>query len=177
MENKGSSSAPDTLDDSLAEAVQKPDINVAILFVGIQGSGKTSFYKERLQPLGFTYISLDELHNRKRESALFQEAIASGANLLVDNTNPTRAERARYIEPLRQAGYDRIVCCFFQSRIRECIARNRQRGTTVPDKAIAATSNRLELPSVDEGFTDMFFVKIEPPSFNITPYNNQHNEI
>lgn len=177
MENTNPDRTQNTLDDILAEIIQKPDIKVAILFVGIQGSGKTSFYKERLRPLGFTYISLDELHNRKLESTLFQEAIASGANLLVDNTNPTRAERARYIEPLRQAGYDRIICCFFQSRIRDCIARNHQRGTTVPDKAIAATSNRLELPSVDEGFTDIFFIKIGQSSFNISQYIPMNHEI
>ena len=39
-----------------------------------------------------------------------------------------------------------------RNALREGIAR-------VPEKAIAATSNKLEIPSYDEGFDELYFVK------------------
>ena len=38
------------------------------------------------------------------------------------------------------------------------------------EKAIAATSNRLELPSKDDGFTDMVYIKVVPPHFETELY-------
>lgn len=56
-------------------------------------------------------------------------------------------------------GY-RVIGYFMQSRLQECIARNNQREgkERIPAKAIAMTSNRLEMPSFDEGFDELYFV-------------------
>lgn len=55
-----------------------------------------------------------------------------------------------------------MVGYFMQSKLQECIARNEQREgkAKVPAKAIAATSNRLEMPSYQEGFDALYFVKL-----------------
>ena len=47
-----------------------------------------------------------------------------------------------------------------QSRLQDCIARNnlREGRERIPAKAIAMTSNKLELPSFDEGFDELYFV-------------------
>ena len=162
---------PYTYEEAIRQVLEQHHQNAAFLFVGIQGSGKTTFYNERFRHLGYRYISMDEIHNRNKEWTLFEEAVEAGENIVVDNTNVTRAERARYLDLLKHYGYHRIFCYFFQSRVRDCIERNHLRGTTVPDKAIAATSNRMELPSKSEGFTDMIYVKVEPPKFETSPYN------
>ena len=161
---------PYTYEEAIKQVLEQHRQKAAFLFVGIQGSGKTSFYKERFQHLGYRYISMDEIRNRNKEWALLEDAVKAGENIVIDNTNVTRAERARYLVLLEKAGYHRIFCYFFQSRVRDCIERNHLRGTTVPDKAIAATSNRLELPSRSEGFTDMIYVRVEPPHFETSPY-------
>ncbi|MBQ3743625.1 MAG: nucleotidyltransferase domain-containing protein [Bacteroidales bacterium] len=161
---------PYTYEEAINQVLEQHRQKAAFLFVGIQGSGKTTFYKERFRHLGYRYISMDEIRNRNKEWALFEEAVTAGENIVIDNTNVTRAERARYLDLLKQKGYHRIFCYFFQSRVRDCIERNHLRGTTVPDKAIAATSNRLELPSKSEGFTDMIYVRVEPPHFETLPY-------
>ena len=139
----------------------------AIIFVGIQASGKSTFYKERLEPLGYAHISMDHLHNRKRERQMLDNAIAAGTPIVIDNTNPTREDRQRYLPKLKSVGY-RTVCYFFQSRIKDCIQRNEERGMPVPSNAIAATSNKLELPSRQEGFDEVFFVRIGPQGFEIS---------
>ncbi len=88
-----------------------------------------------------------------------EECIRQKKNFVVDNTNPTREDRARYIPLAKEAGYQ-VIGYFFQSKVQDCIARNALRTgkACIPSKAIAATSKKLELPSYDEGFDKLYFV-------------------
>jgi predicted kinase len=132
----------------------------AVLFIGIQASGKSSFFHKEMEGLGYIHISMDLLKNRNKEEALIHECLSSGRSFVIDNTNPTRGERERYFKML--SGYECPVDgYFFQSIVRDCVQRNAHREVPVPSKAIAATSNKLELPSYDEGFEKLYFVKID----------------
>lgn len=133
----------------------------AIIFIGIQGSGK-SWYYHRFLSEGFEHINLDTLHTRNKERLAIENAISLGRNIVIDNTNPTKEDRQRYIPMLRAAGY-RIKGYFFESRVQDSIRRNAQRTgkARVPNAAIAATSNKLELPSKDEGFDELYFIARE----------------
>lgn len=144
----------------------------AVVFVGIQASGKSTFYHEKLEPLGFRHISMDVLHNRRREEAWIRRCVANGQNFVIDNTNPTLADRRRYLDMLEGSGYA-VQCYFFQSRVGDCLRRNRLRGMTVPDKAITSTSNKLQLPTRAEGFQQIYFVKMEPPHFDTSIYKEE----
>ena len=62
---------------------------MAIMIV-IQASGKSTFCKTNLP--GYIRINLDELHTRNKESNDIWEAITSDLNIVIDNTNPTRAD-------------------------------------------------------------------------------------
>ena len=66
-----------------------------VLMVGIPGSGKTTFCRERLFPLHL-YISLDQLRTRSAEAELFAFALKRHKPCVIDNTNVTAAERRRY---------------------------------------------------------------------------------
>ena len=85
---------------------------------------------------------------------------------MVDNTNPTAAEREKYIRIAKEYGYE-TEGNFFRSVMADCVERNRKRSgkACVPDKAIACTSNRLEMPSLREGFDRLYFVRIEQGEF------------
>ena len=132
-----------------------------VIMMGLQASGKSTFYAEHLSE-SYVHINLDTLKTRRREQEAIEACLAEGKSYAIDNTNPERTDRARYIAPAKSAGY-RIVGYFMQSRIRDCIARNATRSgkARVPDTAIAATSNKLELPSYREGFDELYFVKSE----------------
>lgn len=132
----------------------------AAIFIGLQASGKSSFYEKVMAPLGYEHVSMDLLHNRNKEEALILECVRQDRNVAIDNTNPTRQERERYLSILRDAGCP-VDCYFFKSVVRDCVERNRQRGETVPAKAIAATSNKLEMPSLAEGYARMYFVQMD----------------
>ena len=132
----------------------------AAIFIGIQASGKTSFYRKVLEGMGYMQISMDLLRNRNKEEALIRECIAADRNVAVDNTNPTRAERKRYLDILGEAGCP-VDGYFFRSIVKDCIGRNARREKPVPEKAIAATSNKLEMPSLEEGFDKLYFVRMD----------------
>ena len=144
----------------------------AIIFIGIQASGKTSFYRERLENEGYVHISMDVLGNRNKEKQLVLDCIAAGKDFVIDNTNPTREDRRRYLDLLEGSSYD-VAGYFFQSRVKDCVQRNWARGETVPSKAIAATSNRLEMPSFAEGFDTLKYVAITDNGFSISDWEEQ----
>ncbi len=130
-----------------------------ILMMGLQGSGKSTFCREILGDT-YIYVNLDTLKTRHREKLLIQECMDQGESFVVDNTNPTKEDRLRYIPIAKAAGY-RIVGYFMESKLRICIERNEQRegAAKIPSMAIAATSNRLQTPSYDEEFDELYFVK------------------
>ena len=127
------------------------------IMMGIQGSGKSEFCRRFLADV--ERVNLDTLKTRNREKRMIADCHARLVDYVVDNTNPTRADRARYIPAAKEAGY-RVIGYFMQSRLQDCIARNNLRGgkEVIPAKAIAMTSNRLEMPSRSEGFDELYFV-------------------
>lgn len=129
----------------------------AFIMIGIQGSGKSEFCR-RFFP-GIERINLDTIKTRNNERRAITACHARGVDYVVDNTNPTKEDRARYIPTAKAMGY-RVIGYFMQSRLQECIARNnlREGKERIPAKAIAMTSNRLEMPSFDEGFDELYFV-------------------
>ena len=131
-----------------------------VIFIGIQASGKTTFYHEQLAQ--YAHISLDILHTRNKERIALEECLALGKSMVIDNTNPTMADREGYISKAKENGYH-IAGYFFRSCISDCVERNEKREgkAKVPRTAIAATSNKLEMPSYAEGFDKLYFVHME----------------
>ena len=144
----------------------------AIIFCGLPASGKTTLYEERFRPLGYKRIGMDARHARDREANELQHAIENGESIVIDGTNVTRSERRRYLDMLKGRDYT-VECWFFESRVKECVARNERRASPAPVKDIAAMSNRLDLPSRDEGFDDIKHVSVVTPVFEIVPYVEQ----
>ncbi len=141
-----------------------------IIFMGIQASGKTTFYEQMLADKGYIHISLDILHTRKKEDLLLVDCLENGRSLVVDNTNPEVSVREKYITKAKEHGYQ-VIGIFFQSRVKDCMRRNEQRGLKVPQKAIACTSRNLQLPSLEEGFDELYFVSINNNNqFKISPW-------
>ena len=102
------------------------------------------------------------LKSRHREKRILISCIETGQPFVVDNTNPTRSERDVYIRVAKQAGFQ-VVCYYFQSRVQECKLRNdlRPPDQRVPLLGILGTAGRMDLPTRDEGFDKMLYVKID----------------
>ena len=145
------------------------------ILMGIQGSGKSEFCQRFLPHVA--RVNLDTLKTRNNEKHAIERCFAESLDCVIDNTNPTRADRARYIPVAKGHGY-RVVGYFMQSRLRECIARNalREGRANIPAKAIAATSNRLELPNRAEGFDELYFVENDGVNMKISEWR-ERNEV
>ncbi len=133
----------------------------AVIFVVLQGAGKSTFYRERLFHT-HGRLSLDMLKTRHRERCLLRACIEALQSFVVDNTNPTRSERQIYIRSARDAGF-RVVGYYFQSRIEDCLHRNEQRQADqrVPPKGIFGTAGRMNLPELSEGFDELLYVRVD----------------
>jgi predicted kinase len=134
----------------------------AVVLCGVQGSGKTSLYVERFVET-HVRVSLDVLRTRPREQALLRLCLDSGQRFVVDNTNATPAERRRYVEPARAAGF-RVVAYLVEADVTEALARNAQRSARrrVPAAGVVGTGRRLQRPTPEEGFDELWHATAAP---------------
>ena len=137
----------------------------AVVFIGLQASGKSSFYRQQYFDT-HVRISLDLLHTRHRERLFLEACLQTQQPFVVDNTNPSRDERAAYIALARAARY-RVVGCYFRSSLEECLLRNQTRPEPIPEKGVLGTAKRLQLPALDEGFDALRYVRLTPTGFVI----------
>ncbi len=147
----------------------------AIIFVGLPGSGKSSFYKERFFN-SHVRISLDLLKTRHRETRILDACLENDQRFVIDNTNPTRAERLRFIEPTKAARVRYTISgYYFESKAEDCLRRNagRPEGERVPDVAILSAAKKLELPSLDEGFDQLFYVRLTEAGFVVEEWKDE----
>ena len=145
----------------------------AVVFIGIQGSGKSSFFKERFFTTHLR-ISLDLLKTRNREKRLLEVCLETDQRFVIDNTNSVRAERAKYIEAAKAARFQ-VVGYYFQSEIESCLRRNagRPEAERVPDVAIYSTAKKLELPNWKEGFDKLYYVRLEDGRFVVEEWRDE----
>lgn len=145
----------------------------AILFIGVQASGKSTFYQERFFSTHLR-INLDMLHTRHRERQFLDTCLRTSLPFVIDNTNPTKAERQVYIEAAKASRY-RVVGYYFQSSLDDCKLRNDTRPSEhrVLLAGLLGTYARLELPSHDEGFDALYYVKTYDGSFTVEEWRHE----
>jgi hypothetical protein len=150
---------------TLQEAIPRPTTRSrtqpeAVIFTGLQGAGKSTFYRERFFGTHLR-LNLDMLRTRRREALLLEACLAGKTSFVADNTNPTIEERARYIAPARTAGY-RVTSYYFDIPIAVCLKRNTARPATerVPPIGLYGTRKRLHPPTPDEGFDTLYRVSL-----------------
>lgn len=136
--------------------------NYCKIFVGLQASGKTTFYKKYFSDR-YLSLSLDMLKTRYRENILLHACLNSKTNFIVDNTNPTILDRKRYINIIRKHKFQfNIECYYFNTELNDCIERNRLRKKIpkVPEIALRYVNKNLQIPTYNEGFNTIFDISI-----------------
>jgi predicted kinase len=142
----------------------------AVLLIGIQGSGKSTFFRERFFDT-HVRISLDLLRTRHRERLLLRTCLRTQQRFAVDNTNVRAAERAVYITEARAASF-LVVGYYFLPELAAALRRNDQRmgRERIPPKGVVGTYRRLEPPAMSEGFDALHTVWIdETGQFIVAP--------
>jgi predicted kinase len=133
----------------------------AVVFVGIQAAGKSTFYAERFFRT-HVRLNLDMLRTRHREALLLRACLEAQQSFVVDNTNPTATDRARYVGPARAAGF-RVVGYFFETTAGDALRRNAGRPAPqrVPPMGLFGTLKALQPPTFAEGFDALYRVTLD----------------
>jgi len=145
----------------------------AVIFCGIQATGKTTFFKERFFKTHIR-ISLDQLNTRNKELRFIETCILTFHPFVIDNTNPSQQERAKYIA-IAKANKFKVTGYYFQSKLADALERNRQRSAeeNIPEIGIRGTFKRLNLPSLEEGFDELYYVTVENNTFTVNEWSNE----
>lgn len=142
------------------------------LAVGLPGSGKTAYFKQRgLPALSSDTIRLWLLDDESDQRAphlvflalrsLLRMRLQLGRKTnYVDATNLTPRERRPYFELAGQYGYH-VHAIFFNVPLKICLQRNGQRPRQVPQSAIERMARKLVPPTRAEGFTRIVVVTSE----------------
>ncbi len=134
-----------------------------IILIGLQAAGKSTFYRDHFVET-HQLVSKDLLRNSRskalKQRQLIEEALGAGKSVAVDNTNPTKAERAELIGLGKGYGAT-IIGYFFEVSVKESLERNRGRGgeARVPEIGIFATLKRFQRPTLDEGFDQLYVLR------------------
>jgi predicted kinase len=131
----------------------------AIILSGIQGAGKSTYCREHYWDTHIR-INYDMLKTRHRETLLVDAMIEAKQPFVVDNTNATHEDRARYILPSRKAGF-RLIGLEFIVTVDLALQRNERRmgKMRIPEIAIRGTERRLEPLDYQEGFDQIFHIR------------------
>jgi predicted kinase len=142
-----------------------------VVFVGLPGSGKSSFYGSRYAGT-HVHVSKDLLgrarHKHDKQMRLVSDALRSGRSVVVDNTNPRKADRAELVALARALGASPIAV-WFTAPVADCLRRNaaREGKARVPAVAIFAAARKLERPTRDEGFDDVVEARLGDAGFDV----------
>src|SRR3954453_15016581 len=134
-----------------------------VVMVGLQGSGKCTWVADHLAAT-HVVVSKDHWPNARHREARQRRAVADllaeGASVVVDNTNPSPAERAPLVELAGAAGVP-VRAVFLDVPVELCRERNDRRTGRgrVPLVGLHGTGARLLSPSPEEGFVDVLVVR------------------
>ena len=113
-------------------------------------------------------ISMDQLNTRNKENIFINTCLSIQQPFVIDNTNPTKKDRLKYIE-LSKARKFKVIGYYFQSNLEKAIERNQNRTgkERIPEIGLRGTFKKLELPTRDEGFDELYYVEMVGDDFLI----------
>lgn len=142
-----------------------------IIFIGIQASGKSTFYKETFFNTHMR-INLDMLKTRNREQIYLEASLKAMMPFVVDNTNPTVEVRRKYIELAKAHRYT-ITGYYFEPDYEASLQRNEARTgkAKIPEIGIKSVLSQLEVPTYEEGFQKLYKVIARDGRFEVHEFD------
>ncbi|MDR6723291.1 putative kinase [Paenibacillus amylolyticus] len=138
-----------------------------IIFVGIQASGKSTFYQTNFFKTHMR-INLDMLRTRHREQIYLTASLEAKQPFVIDNTNPTIEERKKYIDAAKRNRF-KIVGYYFEPDYELFFARNELREGTakIPEVGLKSTLKNLQMPTYAEGFDTLYVIRSVDGEFEV----------
>lgn len=138
---------------------------VMIIMIGYPGSGKSTLSSMLNNAFEQTVIiNRDILKTISKCTKQTEEALSQGYNVIIDNTNPTRKDREKFIEIAKKKKIKHIIAinidfdrdtALYLCNYRFHITRGTH--TVIPSVAHNVYRSRYEPPLLEEGFNDVIF--------------------
>ncbi|CAB3405710.1 unnamed protein product [Caenorhabditis bovis] len=159
-------------DESLNEYVPNdtkiPSDNLEIIvLVGFPGSGKSSFSRSLAEAHGYVVINRDTLGTWQKCVAQTKYALNEGKRVIVDNTNPDKESRKRYIDVAKELGVEcrcfKMNCDLVQAehnvRYRSLINEDAPK---IGIMVLRMHNSKFQEPDLAEGFKEIVLVNFKP---------------
>jgi len=148
-----------------------PNKPAMIILVGLPRSGKSNFYKRYFSE--YVYISRDEIRERvfgfkgdmenegevtRIFNEMLNEAFNKNKNIIIDNTNVQRKYRNKYMTMAKSRKYNTKA---YLIDTEYSVVINNANKEGFPIEVIESMQCRLNKPSYDEGYNEVYIVKTE----------------
>jgi bifunctional polynucleotide phosphatase/kinase len=117
-----------------------------IVMMGMQGSGKSSFYHSRLLGLKYHHVSQDIQGTEAKTIKMVRDILPSGQCICVDNTNPSVKKREKFLSIAHTSGYTTSILYI----VRNGEGNNKLRVKPIPGIGYSMYYKNLELPQPEE---------------------------
>lgn len=141
--------------------------NVLIIMCGIPGSGKSTLAKKLAKKENIKICCMDDIRekvlgdvgNQENGAKIFytmvkhaKRELKKGNSVIIDSTNVSKSGRKRLLK-IFNGLYKKSILYFCDIPLEECKIRNSNRDKKVPDEKIEEFFNKLNYPSIKEGFS------------------------
>ena len=138
-----------------------------LIMIGFPASGKSSVskhIKRKNIDCDYSIINRDEEKTMQKCEKKCEEEIIKGKSVIIDNTNPSKESRKRFIAIAKKYNY-KIRAVYMQTSTELSMHNNLYRHykyncEVIPEIAYNIFKSKFEKPMIDEGFTEI--VEIEP---------------
>ncbi len=145
------------------------------MIVGVQGSGKSTFASSLAEKENIEIVSTDAIRKKYKDIEEYKvweyvykrmaELLKEGKDCIFDATSITRNVRKRFFDNVSSYGVKVVADCYYlDTDIDICERRIKERNLDenelyLPIEVIYSYKERLEVPSIDEGFTKITVIK------------------
>ena len=159
------------------------------IMTGLPGSGKTTFAKKLCQEENAVHLSADILREKYYGDAsivgdgnlifgklkhFINVNIREHKNICIDNMSLRRNDRTKLLNFIKICCNDYDIkdvefnCYYMDTPVEVCIGRDSSRERVVGEEFINSRVDKLCIPSYDEAFDNIFFVKNADNNYVIT---------
>ncbi|XP_065332330.1 uncharacterized protein F21D5.5 [Cloeon dipterum] len=155
--------------------VSEPEL---VVMVGGPGSGKSTFARQHLS--SYTYVNMDQLKSVQKCIQEVKKTLDRRASVVVDNTNPDKKARARFLAIAKQTGV-KSRCFKMLTSKEHCRHNIRFRELTdsshapISEMIVRQYEKNYEEPALDEGFVEIIGVNFVP-RFEIKEHEKLYNQ-
>ncbi len=136
-----------------------------IILVGFPGSGKSTFITKNLD--NYYFVSLDKEKTPAKCLKLVNKYMEMGRNIVVDNTNPSKESRKKFIDIAIKNKYN-VRCMKMLTQENHALHNNYYRylyknQKFVPTIAYNIYKKKYEEPELEEGYYEILHINPEIP--------------